>query len=617
MRLSHQLIAAVLALPALISLVEAAQDRPNILWITSEDNSVHWLGCYGNEDAKTPHIDRLAAAGVRFKYGYANAPVCAVARNTIITGRYACSLGTHNMRSRYPIPEDVRTYVSYLRQAGYYCVNRSKTDYNFKTDDKSHWDQCDDAAHWKNRKEGQPFFAVFNSLTSHESCLFEEKLASSRKDGLIPETPSRDPASVKLPRLYPDTPEIRQDWATYMDVVTAMDRRVGDWLQELDEAGLRENTIVFYYADHGGILPRAKRYLYDTGTHVPMIVNVPKKWAHLAPGEPGTASGRPVSFIDLPPTVLSLAGVEVPEAMHGRAFMGAGKRAPEPYVFLFGQRFDSRMLRFVRGITDGRYRYIRNFHPYRHRGILTGYAHGQVGWQALYELRQQGKLTATQSSYWVTPQPVEELYDTRADPWELHNLAGDAKHRARLESMRDATLNKMREIVDTGLVPESMYESICKDGTIYDYVHSEDFPYEEVLQMALIAGDGRDNAQQTLRAAMEHAHPVIRYWGALGCRIQGDSSSQTIRGLKKLLTDPTEGVRVVAAEALYVAGEEQMGFQGLLEILRETQDTVVSLEALNITQALGVMEQVSSEDWMRACRVGKYSKLMAGDHPSE
>jgi arylsulfatase A-like enzyme len=211
----------------------------------------------------------------------------------------------------------------------------------------------------------------------------------------------------------------------------------------------------------------------------------------------------------LPPTALSLAGVEVPKTMHGRAFLGAGKREPESYVFLFGQRFDARMLRFVRGITDGRYRYIRNFHPHRHRGILAGYAHGQVGWQSLYKLRQEGKLTAAQSSFWNIPQPVEELYDTQADPWELDNLAGDAKHKARLESMRDATLNKMREIGDTGLVPESMYESVSMDGTVYDYVHNEDFPYGEVLQMALIAGDGKKHAQRTLRAAMKHDHPVI------------------------------------------------------------------------------------------------------------
>ncbi|MEC7717760.1 MAG: sulfatase-like hydrolase/transferase, partial [Planctomycetota bacterium] len=238
-------------------------ERPNILWVTSEDNSHHWVGCYGNTEASTPHIDRLAENGIRFQYAYSNAAVCAVARNTLILGRYACGMGTHNMRSRYPVPESFQTYPSYLRDAGYFCVNRSKTDYNFKTDDKSHWDQCGGQAHWRNRAKGQPFFAVFNSTISHESSLFANKTGDLRRRGMIPETPSRDPSSVQLPPHYPDTPQLRQDWVTYMDVVSAMDKQIGGWIEELDKAGVRDNTIIFYYSDHGGILPRAKRYIND------------------------------------------------------------------------------------------------------------------------------------------------------------------------------------------------------------------------------------------------------------------------------------------------------------------------------------------------------------------
>ena len=288
------------------------QDRPNIMWVTSEDNSHHWIGCYGNKNAKTPNIDKLAESGIRYKHAYSNAAVCAVARNTLILGRYACGTGTHNMRSRYPVPTNFKTYPSFLREAGYYCVNRQKTDYNFKSNDKSHWDECSGKAHWKNRKKGQPFFAVFNTTISHESCLFAPKIERAKKQGMIPRTPSRDPSSVKLPPHYPDTPEIRSDWVTYMDIITAMDKQVGKWLKELDNAGVRENTIVFYYSDHGGILPRAKRYINDTGTHVPLIVSFPKKWQHLAPSAAGTVSDRQVSFIDLPPTAFSLAGVEIP-----------------------------------------------------------------------------------------------------------------------------------------------------------------------------------------------------------------------------------------------------------------------------------------------------------------
>jgi len=588
-------------------------DRPNIMWVVSEDNSHHWVGCYGNEDAKTPNIDQLAADGVRYKYAYSNAAVCAVARNTLILGRYACGTGTHNMRSRYPVPDSFRTYPSFLREAGYYCVNRSKTDYNFKTDDKSHWDESSGKAHWKNRANGQPFFAVFNTGISHESSLFKRKIDRARTQGLIPTTPTRDPATVELPPHYPDTPEIRQDWVTYMDIMTAMDEQIGDWLKELDDEGVRENTIVFYYGDHGGILPRAKRYINDTGTHVPLIVSFPKKWQHLAPAGSGTVNDRPVAFIDLPPTVFSLAGVEIPKQFQGRAFAGKAAVENEPYVFLYGQRFDSRMLRFVRAVTDGEYRYIRNFHPHRHRGIRAGYPHGQVGWQSLYKLKQAGELSDVQSAYWTMPQPVEELYHTAEDPWELNNLASDPKHADRLARMRNATLNKMREIGDTGVVPESMYEGISKDSTVYDYVHNEDFPYEEVLQLALAAGDGGTGVLEKLTAAMQHEHPVIRYWGATGCTIQGDVAAAAASQLRKLLEDASPSVRVAAAEALYAIGDKQEGFDGLLEVLKETKDPVVSLEALNITQALGVMKDVPKEVWAKACTAGGYSKRMAND----
>ena len=607
------LYVSFLCLSGLVGLASGESDRPNILWVTSEDNSHHWVGCYGNKNAETPNIDRLAANGIRYKYAYSNAAVCAVARNTLILGRYACGTGTHNMRSRYPVPDSFRTYPSFLREAGYYCVNRSKTDYNFKSDDKSHWDDCSGKAHWKNRAKDQPFFAIFNTGISHESSLFRRKIDKAREQGLIPNTPSRDPASITLPPHYPDTPEIRQDWVTYMDIMTAMDKQIGDWLKELDDAGVRENTIVFYYADHGGILPRAKRYINDTGTHVPLIVSFPKKWQHLAPAESGTVNDRPIAFIDLPPTVFSLAGVEIPKQFQGRAFAGKMAAENEPYVFLYGQRFDSRMLRFVRAVTDGEYRYIRNFHPHRHRGIRAGYPHGQAGWQSLYKLKQAGELNDAQAAYWSIPQPVEELYHTAEDPWELHNLASDPQHADRLARMRAATLNKMREIGDAGLVPESMYESISKDSTVYEYVHNEEFPYEEVLQIALAASDGGSGVLEKLTAAMQHDHPVVRYWGATGCTIQSRVAASAQLQLQKLLADPSPTVRVAAAEALHAIGAKQEGFAGLIEILKETKDPVVSLEALNITQALGVMKDVPEQVWAQACKAGGYSKRMAKD----
>lgn len=594
----------------------AAQDRPNILWVTSEDNSYHWLGCYGNENARTPNIDKLAAEGVRYKYAYANAPVCAVARNTLITGRYACGMGTQNMRSRYPIPDRFKTYPSYLRAAGYYCVNRSKTDYNFRTDDKSHWDESSGKAHWKNREKGQPFFAVFNTTISHESSLFQKKIDSARKRGAIPETPRLDPKSVELPPYLPDTPEIREDWVTYMDIMTAMDRQIGDWIQELKEAGELENTIIIHYSDHGGILPRAKRYIYDTGTHVPMIVRFPKKWAHLAPGKPGTASDRPVSFIDLPPTALSLAGIEPPKAFQGRAFLGEHKQKAEPYVFLFGQRFDARMLRNVRAVTDGKFRYIRNFHPHRHRGILTGYPHSQKGWVSFYALQKAGKTTKEQSAFWKTPQPVDELYDLEADPWEVNNLAKDPKHKNTLRKMQMYAMMKMVEIRDCGIVPESMYNELSKDGTVYDYVNDKKFPYSQLHSLAFKATEGDPEFLPRLRRAMKAGHPVGRYWGAIGCTVSGKQAKAAAADLKKLQNDPVPAVRIAANEALTAIGYRKSGIIGFTKILKETKDDMVALEAMNITAALGIMGDIPKEVFEAASKLGSYPGRMTDDYPN-
>ena len=607
---------AVLVIIVLFVAVRAhAADRPNILWVVSEDNSHHWLGCYGNEQVRTPNIDQLAAEGVRYEFAYSNAPVCAVARSTLITGRYACSIGTQNMRSRYPIPSDIHTFVSYLRDSGYYCVNRSKTDYNFKTDDKSHWDDSSNKAHWKNCPEGKPFFAVFNSGISHESSLFENKKKSARKNGLIPETPRQDPASVALPPFLPDTPEIRDDWVTYLDIVAAMDKQIGDWLAEIDDAGLRENTIVIYYSDHGGVLPRAKRYIYDTGTHVPMIVRVPKKWMKNAPGLPGSTSGRPVSFVDLAPTALSLAGVDIPQGMQGRAFLGQQKQEAAPYVFLFGQRFDARMLRFVRAVTDGQYRYIRNFNPHRHRGILAGYPHSQSGWRSFYALQQAGKTDAAQSSFWKVPQPVEELYDTRNDPWEVTNLAGDPAHAKRLETMRAATFETMKNIRDTGLVPEAMYNRISEKGTVYDYVHNKNFPYEKVLKLAVTACDGDLQALAELQKVMKSTHPVLRYWGAVGCTIRGNNAASASELLQSLLRDPEPAVQLAAAEALVAVGERQAGLTGLVDVLSMTRDEMVVLEALHIAAAYELTGSIPKPIYEKACQVGKYPKGMLSDYP--
>ena len=314
--------------------------RPNILWITSEDNSP-LLGCYGDEQAHTPNLDALAAEGVRYRNAFANAPVCSAARSTLITGMYACSVGIHNHRSRVRIPDSFQPYPVYMRQAGYYCTNNSKTDYNF-TREKSVkiWDESSGKAHYKNRAPGQPFFAIFNIGASHEGQLGYQTVERRRKQGALPPRPRIAPQDVKLPPYHADTPVVRRDWSVYYDNMTLMDKEVGRLLDELDRAGLADDTIVFYYSDHGGALPRGKRNIHDSGTRVPLIIRFPKKWSRMAPTGRGEWIEDPVSFVDFPATVLSLMGIDIPKHFEGGAFLGRQATKLRDHAYLFRGRMD-------------------------------------------------------------------------------------------------------------------------------------------------------------------------------------------------------------------------------------------------------------------------------------
>ena len=327
---SFSLLVAVATLIAAAPLFgSAGAARPNILWIVSEDNSPFTVGAYGDPLAQTPHLDRLATNGVVFDRVFAAAPVCAPSRASIITGMYASALGTQPMRSQVPLPSWLRYFPSYLRDAGYFTTNRAKTDYNAAVLPGT-WDQNGTNAHWRNRAKDQPFFSVFNFSSSHESRLHERLPLKTGPDRVI------------IPPYLPDTPEVRADFAQYYGRVSEADTEIGALLAELDDAGLADDTIVFYYSDHGGVLPRSKRFLYESGTRVPLIIRFPPKYQHLAPGLPGSRVNELINLIDLAPTVLSLAGVEAPPFFQGRAFAGKAREPAPPFTFMFRDRMDER-----------------------------------------------------------------------------------------------------------------------------------------------------------------------------------------------------------------------------------------------------------------------------------
>lgn len=458
----------------------AAFARPNILWISAEDISPD-LGCYGDEYARTPTLDKLAGQGVRYTNAFSSAPVCAPSRSAIITGMYPTTIGSMHMRSKAVPPAGIKAFTEYLRADDYYCTNNSKTDYNFEAP-PSHrppdtvWDETSNKAHWRNRPDkSQPFFAVFNLVISHESQIRVSPEQYAKNTAQLTAEQRHDPAKAKLPPYYPDTPLVRRDWANYADNVTAMDYQAAAILKQLEEDGLADNTIVFFWGDHGRGLTRAKRWVYDSGIKVPLIVRWPGKL------KPGTTDDRLVSLIDLGPTVLSLTGVKIPPHMQGQAFLGEQQKAPREYVFAHRDRMDE-AYDMMRAVRDKRFKYIKNFFPGRPYAQHIAYAEEMPTLMEMRRLYKEhmnalspdyGKaMNPVQLLFFRPEKPPEELYDTESDPHEINNLAASPQHQATLKKMRAVLAQWQKETKDLGLMPESELRERMRPGGVWAKVET-------------------------------------------------------------------------------------------------------------------------------------------------
>lgn len=567
----------------------AAAERPNILWVVSEDNSPY-LGCYGDTLAETPHLDQLAKEGIRYRLAFANAPVCSTARTTLITGMYATSLGAHNHRSRVAIPESFKLYPEHLRAAGYYCTNNAKTDYNL-AGRRDIWNESSNSAHYRNRAANQPFFAVFNFQSSHESQVAPKPGKSSFR---VP------PETIPLPPYHPDTPEIRRDWANYYDQMTIMDQQVGKVLQELEEQGLAEDTIVFYYGDHGGALPRGKRNIHDSGTLVPMIVRIPQKWSRYAPVPAGGWADELVSFVDLPATVFSLCGVEQPSHYAGRPFLGDQRAAPREHVFLYRGRMDERY-DTVRAVRDGNYRYVRNYFPHRPWGQKYAYPFrvqpSMRSWHAEFVA---DRCNDVQSVYWGK-KPGEEFYDVASDPYELKNLMRLPEFQSQLQKLKQALRDEILSTRDAGFIPEGLATRLAAGSTIYEYAQSDRYPLEDVLDLADAASDADVRQRPRLISALQDPHPVKRYWAATGCLILGEQALPAKSELQRLLTDEFADVRVVAAEALGGLGEIRVAMPVLADVVRSgnLREVLAAQNALDYLGEAGLVSWSELRDLVR------------------
>lgn len=421
--------------------MEHSKKRPNILWISLEDTSPRF-GCYGDSLARTPNIDKLAKESTTFLNAFSTAGVCAPSRSAIITGMYQTSIGSHHMRTEHTNPytpelptpyfavppPHVKTFTEYLRAEGYYCTNNFKTDYQFASP-LTAWDEDGRDAHWRNRETDQPFFSVFNPMLTHESSMWGDMI---RKYIYKEEETDRplitDPDKVELPPYLPDTQKTREVLARHYDNIAEVDTQVGEILSQLEEDGLADNTIVFLWSDHGEGLPRAKRWPYDAGIRVPLIVRWPGVLGK------GQISEQLVSMIDLGPTVLSLTGVMSPYHLQGQPFLGENMKQRE-YVFATRDRHDQAYDK-VRAVRDKRFKYIRNYYPEKPYLLWTSFSHDHPAFQELWELKLSNQLGENQQLFMQNKRPPEELYDCEKDSFEINNLADDASYREELDRMR-------------------------------------------------------------------------------------------------------------------------------------------------------------------------------------
>ncbi len=554
--------------------------KPNILWVTCEDMGPHLRAC-GDSYSVTPNLDALAGRGLTYMNAWSNAPVCAPARTTIISGMYPPSTGSEHMRSMTSLPAGMKMFPQYLREAGYYCSNNSKEDYNLEKPGQV-WDDSSNKGHWRNRAAGQPFFSIFNFTITHESQLRTR-----------PHTFVHDPAKARVPAYHPDTPEVRLDWAQYYDNITAMDTQAGEILQQLRQDGLADDTIIFFYGDHGSGMPRSKRFPYNSGLNVSIVVSIPEKFRHLAPPEyrEGAKTDRLVGFVDLAPTMLSIAGLRPPAHHQGHAFMGRYQQPEQPFNYGFRGRMDERY-DLIRTVRDKRYVYLRNYMPHKIYGQHIAYMFETPTTRIWKELYDRGKLNEAQKRFWET-KPPEELYDLSQDPDEINNLATSPEHQDVLKKVRKAQQDLAKEIRDVGFLPEAEIHSRSRGSTPYEMGHDANkYPVERVIGTAELASSLKADAVPALRKAMGDSDSAVRYWAVMGFLMRGaDAVKKEAVSLRKTLAeDASPCVRVAAAEALGRHGTDEDAKKSLAVLLQlaraDKNGPFVSMIALNAIEAL-------------------------------
>ena len=566
-----------LFLVAFIATFARAADRPNIVWIVSEDNSVHYLDHFFPGGAKAPNIEAMAAHGLTFDHAFSNAPVCSVARTTLATMCYGPRIGTqfHRRYQLAPMPEGLRMFPAYLREAGYYCTNDRKKDYN-AIEGPGVWDASKGGCSWRDRQNpDQPFFHMQSHGESHESSLhFPQAVFEKEKT-------KTDPNSVQLADYFPNTKKFRYTHARYHDRMMVIDAIVAKTINKLKQDGVLEDTFVFYFGDHGGVLPRGKGYIYESGLHVPLVVRVPKNFQHLVDGKNGSRVKGSVEFVDFGATTLHLAGVAVPNKVDGNPFLGKNVQMSDVNArdesFGYADRFDEKY-DLLRSIRKGKYQYIRCFQPYLPDGLNNNYRYKMLAFAEWRELWKAGKLTGAAKQFF-DPKPVELLFDCESDPHQVKNLASDPAYAQKLKELRGRLNQRLIEMPDLSLYPESyLVANAMKNPVEFGQQHKADIA--AMLEVADLALMPFGDAKASLQSSLGSDDPMLRYWALMVCTSFGDDAKMLAPMAKSLLKDESEVVQIRAAEFLGRIGVINPQTK-LTSIVNETKDSVVATEALN------------------------------------
>lgn len=561
-------------------------ERPNILWLSFEDTSAYFLPPYGNTRIETPTIQRLAGEGILFTQARAPAPHCSPARSSLISGTLAPTWGTDHHRQPRAVPHDRFYFPALLREAGYFTSNNQKTDYNVRDWDEHRdrvWDQHGNKATYNHHRRGagQPFFAVFNQMSTHMGRIRSFHTEERRQFD------DYSPASIDLPAHLPDLPDIRSDYSFQLEAIEDLDRWVKLFIDDLEGRKLKDDTLIFFFSDHGGPMPREKGYPFETGYRVPLIIWVPEKWSHLVALPLGEKTDRLVGFEDFGPTVLRLAGIEPPEHMHGRDFL-TPKSEPKPYQFLFrtnhGGNYDP-----AHSVTDGTYMYTRFFRPHKPLSLRQSYQWGVPGylaWDRAY--REDPKSLKPEHAAWFDPTPSEYLVKLDADPWQVgRNLAGDPEHREVLETMRQALSDHFRETKPLSFFPFYMRTPAGPNTPLYNWVRETNYPLETLYEAAETASLGCAEAKDTLLEFLGSDRPEIRFWGASGLTTLARRSilDEVPELLAKAAETDHPHIAITAAEALCYLGETERGLEILFRHFHDDRQMIAeaatsSLETL-------------------------------------